>query len=141
MNKVVLTGRVTAQPKIQQAGELKIAKYSLAVDRKYKREGQPTVDFINIVAFRHQAEFAEKYLKKGMKIGVSGSIQTGSYKAQDGSTRYTTDIIADEHEFLQNKSENATESVTTAGDVSPQQDSWQTRTDWHSAAQEELPFI
>lgn len=141
MNKVVLTGRVTAQPKIQQAGELKIAKYSLAVDRKFKREGQPTVDFINIVAFGTQGEFAEKYLKKGMKIGVSGRIQTGSYKAQDGSTRYTTDIIADEHEFLQNKSENATESVTTAGDVSPQQDSWQTRTDWHSAAQEELPFI
>lgn len=141
MNKVVLTGRVTAQPKIQQAGELKIAKYSLAVDRKFKREGQPTVDFINIVAFGSQAEFAEKYLTKGMKIGVSGRIQTGSYKAQDGSTRYTTDIIADEHEFLQNKSENATESVTTAGDVSPQQDSWQTRTDWHSAAQEELPFI
>ena len=141
MNKVVLTGRVTAQPKIQQAGELKIAKYSLAVDRKFKREGQPTVDFINIVAFGSQAEFAEKYLTKGMKIGVSGRIQTGSYKAQDGSTRYTTDIIADEHEFLQSKAENSAQSVTTAGDVSPQQDSWQTRTDWQSAAQEELPFV
>ena len=128
MNKVVLTGRVTAQPKIQQAGELKIAKYSLAVDRKFKREGQPTVDFINIVAFGTQGEFAEKYLKKGMKIGVSGRIQTGSYKAQDGSTRYTTDIIADEHEFLQNKSENATESVTE-------------QHEWHEAAQEELPFV
>lgn len=141
MNKVVLTGRVTAQPKIQQAGELKIAKYSLAVDRKFKREGQQTVDFINIVAFGSQAEFAEKYLTKGMKIGVSGRIQTGSYKSQDGSTRYTTDIIVDEHEFLQSKAEKGAQSVTTAGDVSPQQDSWQTRTDWHSAAQEELPFI
>lgn len=141
MNKVVLTGRVTAQPKIQQAGELKIAKYSLAVDRKFKREGQPTVDFINIVAFGSQAEFAEKYLTKGMKIGVSGRIQTGSYKSQDGSTRYTTDIIVDEHEFLQSKAEKGAQSVTTAGDVSPQQDSWQTRTDWHSAAQEELPFV
>ena len=141
MNKVVLTGRVTAQPKIQQAGELKIAKYSLAVDRKFKREGQPTVDFINIVAFGSQAEFAEKYLTKGMKIGVSGRIQTGSYKAQDGSTRYTTDIIVDEHEFLQSKAENGAQSVTTAGDVSPQQDSWQTRTDWQTAAQEELPFV
>ena len=141
MNKVVLTGRVTAQPKIQQAGELKIAKYSLAVDRKFKREGQPTVDFINIVAFGSQAEFAEKYLTKGMKIGVSGRIQTGSYKAQDGSIRYTTDIIVDEHEFLQSKAEKGAQSVTTAGDVTSQQDSWQTRTDWHSAAQEELPFI
>ncbi len=141
MNKVVLTGRVTAQPKIQQAGELKIAKYSLAVDRKFKREGQPTVDFINIVAFGSQAEFAEKYLTKGMKIGVSGRIQTGSYKSQDGSTRYTTDIIVDEHEFLQSKAEKGAQSVITAGDVSPQQDSWQTRTDWHSAAQEELPFV
>ena len=140
MNKVVLTGRVTAHPKIQQAGELKIAKYSLAVDRKFKREGQPTVDFINIVAFGTQAEFAEKYLTKGMKIGVSGRIQTGSYKTQDGSTRYTTDIIVDEHEFLQSKAENSAQSVTTAGDVT-QQDSWQTRTDWQSAAQEELPFV
>lgn len=126
MNRAILTGRVTAQPKMQQAGELLIAKYGLAVDRKYKREGQPTVDFINIKAFGKQAEFAQKYLTKGMKIGVSGSISTGSYTAQDGSKRYTFEIIADEHEFLQKKSENATQSVT--------------EDNWSDATQEELPF-
>lgn len=124
MNKAIITGRVTAQPKIQFAGDLQIAKYSLAVDRKKRGE----VDFINIVAFGKQAEFAEKYLTKGMKIGVSGRIQTGSWKAQDGSTRYSFDIVAEEHEFLQKKAENSVQSVTE-------------QHDWQDATQEELPFV
>lgn len=124
MNKVIITGRLTGTPKMQQAGDLPIAKYSLAVDRKKRGE----VDFINIVAFGKQAEFAQKYLSKGMKIGVSGRIQTGSWKAQDGSTRYSFDIVAEEHEFLQKKSENGAESVTE-------------HNEWADAAQEELPFI
>lgn len=124
MNKVFLTGRVTKVPDIRQAGDLKIAKYGLAVDRRFKR-GE--VDFINCVAFGTQAEFAEKYLTKGMKIGVAGHIQTGSYTAQDGSKRYTTDVVAEEHEFLQKKSENSAESV--------REDSWS------DAVQEELPFV
>ena len=119
---------MTAQPKTQYAGDTKIVKYSLAVDRKFKREGQPTVDFINIVAFGKQGEFAEKYLTKGMKIGVSGRIQTGSWKAQDGSTRYSFDIVAEEHEFLQKKAENGAESVTE-------------QHEWQEATQEELPFV
>lgn len=141
MNKAILSGRLTDEPEVKNTNGIQIAKYRLAVDRKYKKEGQPTADFINIVAFGKQAEFADRYLHKGMMIGVSGRIQTGSYTARDGSTRYTTDIIVDEHEFLQSKAEKGAQSVTTAGDVSTQQDSWQTRTDWHSAAQEELPFV
>ena len=140
MNKAVLSGRLTDDPEVKNTNGIQIAKYRLAVDRKFKREGQPTADFISIVAFGKQAEFANRYLHKGMMIGVSGRIQTGSYTARDGSTRYTVDVIAEEHEFLEKKQENGAQSVTTAGDV-PQQDSWQTRTDWHSAAQEELPFI
>lgn len=128
MNKVVITGRLTGTPKMQQAGDLLIAKYSLAVDRKKRGE----VDFINIVAFGKQAEFAQKYLTKGMKIGVSGRIQTGSWKAQDGSTRYSFDVVAEEHEFLQKKSENGAESVT---------ESVTEHNEWADAAQEELPFI
>lgn len=128
MNKAIITGRLTGQPKIRHAGELKIANYSLAVDRRFKAEGQPTVDFINVVAFKQQADFAEKYLKKGMKIGVSGRIQTGSWKAQDGSTRYSFEIVAEEVEFLQKKSENEAESVTE-------------HNEWQDAVQEELPFV
>ena len=80
-----------------------IARYSLAVDRRFKRDGQPDADFINCVAFRRNGEFAEKFLKKGMKIAVTGSIQTGSYTDKDGNKRYTTDIVVDEHEFTESK--------------------------------------
>ena len=135
MNKAIITGRVTAQPKMQQAGDLQIAKYSLAVERKKRGE----VDFINIVAFGKQAEFAEKYLTKGMKIGVSGRIQTGSWKAQDGSTRHSFDIVAEEVEFLQNKSENSVQSVEDGFVPSPTSTTG-TRV-WEEATQEELPFV
>lgn len=111
MNLVVLVGRLTKDPEIR-TGQTSVAKYGLAVDRVYKREGQPTVDFINCVVFGKGAEFAEKYLKKGMKIGVTGRIQTGSYTARDGSKRYTTDVIVETQEFMTSKAENATESVT-----------------------------
>lgn len=120
---------------MQQAGDLQIAKYSLAVERKKRGE----VDFINIVAFGKQAEFAEKYLTKGMKIGVSGRIQTGSYTAQDGSKRYTFDVVAEEHEFLQNKAENSVQSAEDGFVPSPTSTTG-TR-GWETAMQEELPFV
>ena len=128
MNKVILTGRVSQTPKIKQTGTVKVAEYGLAVDRPYKREGQPTVDFFNCTAFSHNADFAEKYFQKGMKIGVSGRLQTSSWNAQDGSKRYKTEVIVDEQEFLQKKSENATENVSQ-------------RQEWNDATQEELPFV
>jgi len=113
MNKVVLIGRLTRDPEIrysnQQDGtQMAIARYSLAVDRKGKDSG---ADFISCVAFGKQGEFAEKYLKKGIKIGVSGRIQTGSYTKQDGQKVYTTDVIVEDHEFCEKKADSEPESA------------------------------
>ena len=86
-----------------------MARYSLAVDRKFKREGEPTADFVTCVAFGKAGEFAEKYFTKGMRIAVSGRITTGSYTNKDGVKVYTTEVTVEEHEFAQSKSENESE--------------------------------
>lgn len=109
MNKVILMGRVVREPEIrysQGASSTCIARYTLAVDRKFKQEGQPNADFINFIAFGKLGEFAEKYLHKGIKIAVTGRIQTGSYKNKDGNTVYTTDVVVEEQEFCESKSSN-----------------------------------
>ena len=106
MNKVILMGRLTKDAEVRYSGETAVARYTLAVDRRFKREGEPETDFINCVAFGKQGEFAEKYLKKGMKIAVTGRIQTGSYTNKDGVKVYTTDIIVEEHEFCESKQGN-----------------------------------
>ena len=98
MNKFFGIGRLTKDPEIMHKGETNIARYSLAIDR---RKGE--ADFINCVCFGRAADFAEKYLQKGMKIAVAGRIQTGSYKTQDGRTVYTTDIVVEEHEFCEGR--------------------------------------
>lgn len=87
----------------QSQNPLCIAKYRLAVDRPYKKDGQPSADFISCVAIGKNGEFAEKYLHKGMKVAVEGRIQTGSYKKDDGSTVYTTDVVAEHHEFCESR--------------------------------------
>lgn len=110
MNKVNLMGRLTRDPEVRYStGEnaTAIARYSLAVDRRYKREGEQEADFINCVAFSKQGEFAEKYLRKGMKIAISGRIQTGSYTDKDGKKIYTTDIVVEEHFFCESKNQDA----------------------------------
>ena len=109
MNKVIIIGRVVRDAEIRYSqGESStcIARYTLAVDRKFKQEGQPTADFINCIAFGKLGEFAEKYLHKGIKISVTGRIQTGSYKNKDGNTVYTTDVVVEEQEFCESKSSN-----------------------------------
>ena len=106
LNKVVLMGRLTRDPEVrytQGENATAVARYSLAVDRRYKREGDPEADFINCVACSKQGEFAEKYLRKGMKIAISGRIQTGSYTDKDGKKVYTTDIVVEEHFFCESK--------------------------------------
>ena len=90
----------------QGANTTCVARYALAVDRKFKQEGQPTADFINCIAFGKLGEFAEKYLHKGVKIAVTGRIQTGSYKNKDGNTVYTTDVVVEEQEFCESKSQS-----------------------------------
>jgi single-strand DNA-binding protein len=106
MNKVILIGRLTNDPEVkytQGENAMAIARYSLAVDRKFKKEGEQTADFIRCVAFGRNGEFAEKYLKKGTKIAVEGRIQTGSYDGKDGNKVYTTDIVVEAHEFCESK--------------------------------------
>lgn len=110
MNKVILMGRLVREPEIRYSqGEhaTAVARYTLAVDRKYKRDGDQTADFINCVAFGKSGEFAEKYFHKGIKIVVTGRIQTGSYTNQEGQKIYTTDVVVEEQEFAESKSANS----------------------------------
>ena len=113
MNKVILMGRLTRDPEIRYSqGERStaVARYSLAVNRTFKRDGEPDADFINCVAFGRQAEFAEKYFHKGIRIVITGRIQTGSYTNKDGVRVYTTDIIVDDQEFADSKGQGGDNS-------------------------------
>ena len=106
MNKVILMGRLTKNPEIKYAGkdnDMVVARYTLAVNRRYKRDGEQEADFISCVAFDRAAEFAEKYLHQGTKIAVTGRIQTGSYTNRDGQKVYTTDVVIEEQEFAESK--------------------------------------
>lgn len=106
MNKVILMGRLTRDPDVrysQGAEPMAIARYTLAVDRRGRRDAEQTADFISCVAFGKNGEFAEKYLKQGTKIAVTGRIQTGSYTNKDGNKVYTTDVVVEEHEFAESK--------------------------------------
>ena len=111
MNKVILMGRLTRDPEIRYSqGEQStaVARYTIAVDRRFRRDGdQQTADFINCVAFGRQGEFAEKYFRKGIKIAITGRIQTGSYTNKDGQRVYTTDVVVEEQEFAESKSASA----------------------------------
>ena len=104
MNVVVLFGRLTKNPILTytQAGS-SVAKFNLAVDRRFKQDGQPTADFLSCVAFGKTAEFIEKYFHKGDPIGVSGRIQTGSFTNNDGQKVYTVDIVVEQAEFSLSK--------------------------------------
>lgn len=106
MNVVTLMGRLCRDPEIRQSqGEnpVSVARYTLAVDRRYKRDGDQSADFISCVAFGKTAEFTERYLRKGTKIAVQGRIQTGSYTNKDGQRVYTTDVIVENCEFAESK--------------------------------------
>lgn len=108
MNSVVLMGRLTRDPEVRYSqGEsaTAIARYTLAVDRRFGRAGQDgqNADFINCVCFGKSAEFAEKYLHKGTKIAVRGRIQTGSYTNKEGQKVYTTEVVAEDQEFAESK--------------------------------------
>ncbi len=114
MNKVILMGRLTRDPEVRYSqGEspLAIARYTLAVDRRFNRnnggDNQQSADFISCVAFGRSGEFAEKYLRKGTKIAVSGRIQTGSYTNRDGQTVYTTEVVVEDQEFAESKNNNS----------------------------------
>ncbi len=108
MNKVILMGRLTKNPEVrysQSAEPIAIARYTLAINRRFKRDNEPTADFINCVVFGKQAEFAERYFVKGMMISVSGRLQVSSWDdPQTGQKRWNTDVVVEEQEFAESKS-------------------------------------
>ena len=118
MNRVILMGRLTRDPEVrytQGSEPMAVARYTLAVNRRVRKDdGSQEADFINIVAFRKAGEFAEKYFRQGMRVLVSGRIQTGSYTNKDGQRVYTTDVIVDEQEFADSKN-----SSGRTGDYQP----------------------
>lgn len=119
MNKVILMGRLTRDPEIRYSqGEKPVAvgRFTLAVNRRYKKEGeQQTADFINCVAFGSSAEFAEKYFRQGMRVVISGRIQTGSYTNKDGQKVYTTDVVIEEQDFADSKNSNSSSGDSDYG--------------------------
>ena len=142
MNKVILMGRLTRDPEVRYTtGEnaMAIARYTLAVDRRHHREGEAEADFISCVAFDKRAEFAEKYLKKGTKIVISGRLTTGKYTNKDGQTVYTTDVIIEECEFAESK--NTSGGNRQTGNSSPASaDSGDGFMNIPDGIDEELPF-
>ena len=118
MNKVVLVGRLTRDPEVRYSqgnNATAVARYTVAVDRRFRRDGDSqTADFIGCVAFGRQAEFAEKYLRKGTKIALTGRIQTGSYTNRDGQKVYTTDVVVEEQEFAESKAASAEHAANFA---------------------------
>ena len=120
MNKVILMGRLTRDPEVrysQGAEPMAIARYTLAIDRKYKNNSDVTADFISCVSFGKTAEFAEKYFKQGTKIAISGRLQTGSYTNKDGNRVYTTDVVVEEQEFAESKNASRDEEPTQTADA------------------------
>ena len=108
MNKVILMGRLTRDPEVRYSqgdNSMAIARYTLAVDRRFRRnnDGEQTADFIGCVAFGRSAEFAEKYFRQGLKVIVTGRIQTGSYTNKEGQKIYTTDVVVEDQEFAESK--------------------------------------
>lgn len=140
MNKVILMGRLTRDPEVRYSqgdNPMAIARYTLAVDRRFKRDGEQTADFIGCVAFGRSAEFAEKYFRQGLKIAVIGRVQTGSYTNKDGQKVYTTDVFVEEQEFVESKK-------SSDNQVSRQSQNSQSNSDGFmnipEGIDEELPF-
>ena len=141
INSVNLTGRLTRDPNVRYTdGGTSITRFTIAVDRRYKQEGGPTADFLNCIAFGKTAEFIEKYFRQGMKIELTGRIQTGSYTNKDGAKVYTTDIVAEQVGFGESKgaSNDRGAHMGNAGDFGPEDgDGFMNVPD---GIDEELPF-
>lgn len=122
MNKVILMGRLTRDPDVRySAGEnaLAIARYTLAVDRRFRRDGEATVDFIPCVVFGRSAEFAERYFRQGMRVTISGRIQTGSYTNNEGNRVYTTEVVVEAQEFAESKNSNQNNNGSSSQPAPP----------------------
>ena len=141
MNKVILMGRLTADPEVNySAGENATAfgRYTLAVDRRFKKDGDATADFIRCVTFGKSAEFAKNYFHKGIKIAVEGRIQTGSYTNKDGQKVFTTDVIVENQEFAESKNASGGGTTTTQNSNASVDDGFMNIPE---GLDEELPFM
>ena len=139
MNKVILIGRLAKDTAIRMGtNNTTIARYTLAINRKYYKNNEPTADFISCVALGKNGEFAEKYLHKGMKIAVIGTWQTGNYTDKDGKKVYTNDCLVEIHEFAESK-KNQSEEQSQPPIPSPEQDT-SGFMDMPSIMDDELPF-
>ena len=120
MNKVTESGRLTKDAEITytQGNNMAVARFTLAVDRRFKQEGQPTADFIRCIAFGKTAEFFERFGRKGTKFLIEGRIQTGSYTNKDGNKVYTTDVVVEEYEFAESKNANGSSPSQPASNMS-----------------------
>ena len=120
MNKVFLIGNLTRDPELSTTGSgVKFCRFTLAVSRSYSRDGKRETDFLPVVVWRAQADNCARYLKKGSKAAVSGSVQTRSYDTQDGSRRYVTEIAADEVQFLSTRNDDVKEDSGDFDDLTP----------------------
>lgn len=140
MNKTVLMGRLTADPQVRYSqgdNATAVARYTLAVNRKFKKDGEPTADFISCVVFGRSAEFTEKYFRKGMQVAISGRIQTGSYTNKDGQKVYTTDVVVEEQEFAESKATSQQNQQKPSGPAPDNSDGFMNIPD---GIDEELPF-
>lgn len=141
MNKVILMGRLTRDPEIRYSQGEKataIARYTLAVDRRFKRDGDQSADFINCIAFGKLGEFAEKYLQQGTKIIICGRIQTGSYTNRDGVKVYTTEVVVEEQNFAESKSKQEnTQTGSSPSGPAPDSDGFM---NIPNGIDEQLPF-
>ena len=144
MNKVILMGRLTRDPEVRySAGEnaLAIARYTLAVDRRFRRDGEASADFISCVSFGRTAEFAEKYFRQGLKIAVTGRIQTGSYTNREGQKVYTTEVVVEDQEFAESKASSDSYAAAPATSMpSPSAASADGFMNIPDGIDEELPF-
>ena len=144
MNKVVLVGRLTRNPETRYSqgdNPTAISRYTLAVDRRFRREGQPDADFIRCVAFGRAGEFADRYFTQGMRVAVSGRIQTGSYTNRDGIKVYTTEVVVEDQEFAQSKGENNSAPMAAPAESAPQaEDPGDGFMNIPEGIDEELPF-
>ena len=120
MNRVILSGRLANDPEVRFAQDkAAVANYSIAVDRKYKKDGEASADFIRCISFGKTAEVIEKYVHKGHKVLLSGRIQTGSYTNKEGTKVYTTDVIVEEIEFLEKKESTGNPAPASSDNVAP----------------------
>lgn len=141
MNKVILIGRFVRDPEIRYTPNDKCcANFSIAVDRKYKQEGQQDADFPRVIAWGKTAEFIEKYFRQGMKIVIEGRIQTGKYTNKEGQTVYTTDVVAESVEFAESKSAASNGNNSKPAESKPKidEDGWMSIPD--DVDDEGLPF-